>query len=236
AVELRDGDPAHFGGKGVRKAVANVINEIAPPLIGCDVTGQANIDRLMIQLDGTANKSRLRAKAILGVSLACAHAAANVRGIPLWKHLAHDGDARLPLPMVNMISGGLHAGGNLDFQDFLLMPIGATTYSEALAMAVRVYRELGRLLDTSGYEGVLGGDEGGYGPELEFEELAAQWVVRAIEAAGLRPREDVALAVDVASTHFFQRGVAQYRLSSLQPAAGGFVSALELTIYLSDLT
>jgi enolase 1/2/3 len=236
AVELRDGDPAHFGGKGVRKAVANVINEIAPPLIGCNVTDQANIDRLMIQLDGTPNKSRLGANSILGVSLACAHGAANVRGVPLWKHLDRDGRAKLPVPMVNMISGGLHAGGNLDFQDFLLIPIGATTYSEALAMAVRVYRELGRLLDTSGYEGVLVGDEGGYGPTLEFDELAAQWVVRAIEAAGLRPGEDAALAVDVASTHFFQRGVAQYRLATSQPAEGGFVSSLELTTHLSDLT
>jgi enolase len=236
AVELRDGDPAHFSGKGVRKAVANVVNEIAPPLIGSDVTDQPNIDRLMIQLDGTANKSRLGANAILGVSLACAHAAADVRGVPLWNHLNRDGRAKLPLPMVNMISGGLHAGGNLDFQDFLLIPIGATTYSEALTMAVRVYRELGRLLDTSGYEGVLVGDEGGYGPELEFDELAAQWVVRAIEAAGLRPGKDAALAVDVASTHFFQRGVAQYRLATPRPAEGGFVSSLELATRLSDLT
>src|SRR5437764_13411453 len=125
AVELRDGDPERHGGKGVRRAVANVREQIAPRVLGMPVTEQAHIDRLLCELDGTPNKSRLGANAILGVSLACAHAAAAMRGQPLWRYLDTEGRASLPLPMINLISGGLHAGGNLDFQDFLLLPIGA---------------------------------------------------------------------------------------------------------------
>src|SRR5687768_1216779 len=141
AVELRDGDKAKWLGKGVSKAVENVNTAIADQLIGLDSRNQAAIDRLLCELDGTPNKSRLGANAILGVSLACAHAAAAVKGVPLWRHLDR-GQARLPLPMVNLISGGLHAGRNLEMQDFLLLPIGAQTYSDALHMTVRVYRAL----------------------------------------------------------------------------------------------
>jgi enolase len=205
AVELRDGDPARFGGKGVRRAVANIRDQIAPLLLGRLVTDQDEIDRQLCTLDGTPNKARLGANAILGVSLACAHAATAVRQLPLWRSLAA-GQPKLPLPMVNLISGGLHAGGNLDFQDFLLLPIGARNYSEALAMAVAVYRALAELLCQQGFEGVLVGDEGGFGPRLHSNEQAIEMVVGAIEKAGLKPGRDAALALDVASTHFYRDG------------------------------
>jgi enolase len=206
AHELRDGDPARFGGKGVRRAVANVIGEIGPRLRGLPATDQELIDRTLIELDGTPDKSRLGANAILGASLACAHAAAASCGVPLWRYLDRDGTARLPLPMVNLISGGLHAGGNLDFQDFLLLPIGARSYSEALEMTVAVYRSLASVLTAHGFEGVLVGDEGGFGPRLESNEQAVRLVVEAIKGAGLQPGRDAALALDVAATHFYRDG------------------------------
>ena len=206
AVELRDGDLSRYDGKGVRKAVSNVHQVIAPALVGMPVTEQAAIDRLMIELDGTPNKARLGANAILGVSLTCAHAASVSQGVPLFRYLDSEGRGTLPLPMVNMISGGLHAGGNLDFQDFLLMPVGAKNYSEALEMSVRVYRHLGRVLAERGYEAALVGDEGGYGPKLTSNELAVQLLVRAIEDTGLTPGRDAAIAIDVASSHFHTDG------------------------------
>jgi enolase len=208
AVELRDGDPARFGGKGVRRAVANVHELIAPRLLGLPVTEQVSIDRLLCDLDGTPNKSRLGANAVLGVSLACAHTAAAVRGQPLWRYLDTVGRASLPLPMVNLISGGLHAGGNLDFQDFLLLPVGARSYSEALEMTVAVYRALAAVLRENGhkYASVLVGDEGGFGPRLYNNEEAVATCLAAIEKAGLTPGRDAGLALDAASTHFFRGG------------------------------
>jgi enolase len=206
AVELRDGDPARYGGLGVRKAVRHVNEVIRRELVGRDVSNQAGIDRRLCELDGTPTKSRLGANAILGVSLACAHAAAAAYGLPLWRYLDAAGRARLPLPMVNMISGGLHAGGNLDFQDFLLLPIAARSYSEALEMAVAVYRALSGVLGRRGLEGVLVGDEGGFGPRLASNEQAVELVLEAIAAAGLTPGRDAGLALDVASTHFYRDG------------------------------
>jgi enolase len=203
AVELRDGDDARYGGKGVRRAVASVRELIAPCLLDMPVTEQARLDRMLCELDGTPNKSRLGANAILGVSLACAHAAAAARGQPLWRYLDTEGRASLPLPMVNLISGGLHAGGNLDFQDFLLLPIGARSYSEALEMTVAVYRALAAVLKGGG---VLVGDEGGFGPRLRSNEEAVGTCLAAIEKAGLTPGRDAGLALDVASTHFFRGG------------------------------
>ncbi|HXG11068.1 MAG TPA: phosphopyruvate hydratase [Gemmataceae bacterium] len=213
AVELRDGDPARYGGKGVRRAVANVREQIAPRLLGLSAADQGLIDRTLCELDGTPNKSRLGANAILGVSLACAHAAAAARGLPLWRHLREvsqallpDAQPSLPLPMVNLISGGLHAGGNLDFQDFLLLPIGARSYPEALEMAGNVYRALAATLTRHGFEGVLVGDEGGFGPRLHNNEQAIHMVLEAIERAGYTPGRQAALALDVAATHFYHAG------------------------------
>ncbi len=206
AVELRDDDPARHGGKGVRRAVANVRDILAPRLHGLDASQQRRIDDLLCEIDGTPNKSRLGANALLGVSLACAHAAAANREQPLWRYLDTEGVARLPLPMVNLISGGLHAGGNLDLQDFLFMPIGARSYSESLEMTVAVYRTLSIVLIRHGFEGVLVGDEGGFGPRLQSNEQAIEMILEAIEDAGLNPGAQAALALDVAATHFYQDG------------------------------
>jgi enolase len=225
AHELRDGDPSRYSGKGVRRAIANINNEISPRLVGMWVTEQTQIDKLMCELDGTPNKSRLGANAILGVSLACAHAAADCLMIPLWQHLrnlfvvppsaggrpeppeggtTNSSRPSLPLPMINMISGGRHAGGNLDFQDFLLLPVGAHSFSEALEMAVNVYRRLGAILTQQGFEGVLVGDEGGFGPRLHSNEQAVEMLLQAIEKAGYRPGEHAALAIDVAASQFYR--------------------------------
>lgn len=206
AVELRDGDAARYGGKGVRKAVGNVLKEIAPIIIGRSASDQFGIDAAMIALDGTANKARLGANAILGVSLATAHAAAAARRIPIWQYLDADGRASLPMPMVNLISGGKHAGGNLDFQDFLLVPIAARSFSEALEMTVAVYRTLGSVLQQQGFEGVLVGDEGGFGPRLPENERAIEVIVAAFLKLGLKPGIDAGIAIDVAASHFYRGG------------------------------
>ena len=206
ARELRDGDPARYGGRGVRTAVANVNELIAPRLVGRDAADQAGIDRFLCELDGTPTKSRLGANATLGVSLAVAHAAAAANGVPLFRALDRSGQATLPLPMVNMISGGLHAGGNLDFQDFLLLPIGAGSYAHALEMTVNVYRALGRVLDRHGFEAALVADEGGYGPRLTSNQQAVELLLEAIDQAGYTPGRDAAVALDVAATHFSQDG------------------------------
>jgi enolase len=226
AVELRDGDPERYGGLGVRKAVANVRDELREALLGWEVNNQAGIDSQLCHLDGTPDKSRLGANALLGVSLACAHAAAASRGLPLWRYLDR-GRASLPLPMVNLISGGLHAGGNLDFQDFLLLPIGARSYSEALEMAVAVYRSLSEALKRHGLEGVLVGDEGGFGPKLRSNEQAVQLALEAITKAGLQPGQDAGLALDIAATQFYRDG--RYHLhegGSLSLESGGMVERL----------
>ena len=210
------------------RAVDNVIREIAAAVVGMDLDDQSGLDAQLIALDGTPNKSRLGANALLGVSLAVAHAAAATRGEELFVHLNRLwrdelGIARtssvasepiLPLPMVNMISGGLHAGGNLDIQDVLIVPVGASSYAEALEMIVALYRSVGAVLKQHGFESDLVGDEGGFGPRLRSNEQAFDIVVEAILACGFEPRREVAIAVDVASTHFFDpvRGV--YRLRS----------------------
>jgi enolase len=227
AVELHDGDPSHFGGKSVRRAVANVNDVLAPKLLGLAVTEQRLIDRTLCELDGTPDKSRLGANAILGVSLACAQAAAAVQGVPLWRYLDQTGAARLPLPMVNLISGGLHAGGNLDFQDFLLLPVAARSFSEALETAFYIYRSLGVTLRKHGFEGVLVGDEGGFGPRLRSNEQAIELILEACEELDYRPPYDVALAIDVASTHFYREG--RYHLHDpAQPlTSDGMIRLLE---------
>lgn len=228
AVELRDGEPAHYAGLGVRKAVANVHDVIAPAVVGMDVDDQAAIDAALLSLDGTPNKGRLGANALLGVSMAVAHAAAAARGEELFVHLNRLWKAKaegldssvprepsLPLPMVNMISGGLHAGRNLDIQDVLFFPIGAESYSEALETIVAMYRAVGAELAKLGAEATLVGDEGGYGPKLRDDEQALQVVTDAMLACGLQPGRDGAIALDVASTHFYDPESRTYRLTGL---------------------
>jgi enolase len=226
AIELRDTANPRYGGLGVLGAVDNVAREIAPVVLGMDLDDQAALDARLIALDGTPNKSRLGANALLGVSLAVAHAAAAARGEELFVHLnriwlglhATSGrqplplDPALPLPMVNMISGGLHAGGNLDIQDVLIMPIAAARYSEALEMTVALYRAVGAVLEERGFESALVGDEGGYGPALESNEQAFEIVVDAVLACGFEPGLDVSIAVDVASSHFYDPPRGTYSL------------------------
>ncbi|MGZ0163356.1 MAG: phosphopyruvate hydratase [Planctomycetales bacterium] len=254
ALELRDGDADRLQGLGVRKAVAHVNTEIRSALVGKDAADQQAIDQLLIELDGTPNKSRLGANAILGVSLAAVYATAEARSVRpvdqfrrVWREHSPaaannqagssarpvatatlGGDAMLPLPMVNMISGGKHAGGNLDFQDYLILPVGATSYPQAFEWIVTVYQHVGQLLTKSGFEGVLVGDEGGFGPKLKSNEQALDFVVAAIEAAGLRPGEDVCIGLDVASSHFHHEG--KYRLAATgdeELAAADVVNLLE---------
>ncbi len=226
AVELRDGDPTRYGGKGVRKAVANVHDLLTNRLLGLSATDQARVDRILCEIDGTPDKSRAGANAILGVSMAVARAAAASKGVPLWRWLDADGLARLPLPMVNLISGGLHAGGNLDFQDFLLLPIGARTYSEALEMSTAAYRSLSAVLTQHGFEGVLVGDEGGFGPRLKSNEQAVELILEATTAAGLTPGKDAAIALDVASTHFYRDGCYHLRADGERALTADEMTAL----------
>lgn len=209
ALELRDASQAWYDGQGVRQAVVNVNKTLSPPLIGRNATDQQAIDTILLQLDDTPQKSKLGGNALLGISLAAAHAAAASQRIPLYRHINNllaspTPSPKMPLPMINMISGGLHAGGNLDFQDVLISPVGAPDYRTGLEWTVRVYRRLGELLTRAGYEGRLVGDEGGYGPRLKGNRDAVEFVVRAIEAAKLRPGDDVTIALDVAATHFVQ--------------------------------
>jgi enolase len=214
AHELRDGDPARYDGLGVLRPVKHVIETVSPAIAGLNPADQETLDQRLIALDGTPNKSRLGANALLAVSLAAARAAAASLDLPLYQHLSDllgGGSPRMPLPMVNMISGAKHAGGNLDIQDVLILPVGAPSYAVGLEWIVRVYRRLGKLLAAAGYEGYLVGDEGGYGPRLRSNREALECVVRAIEAAGLAPGREVALALDIAATHFFHAG--GYRLA-----------------------
>jgi enolase len=216
ALELRDGDPSRYDGQGVLKAVAHVNEKIAPALIGIDPADQQSVDARLLALDASPRKSVLGANAILGVSLAAAHAGASIRRLPLYRHLfdclkgiagdSSPNSPRMPLAMTNMISGGLHAAGNLDFQDILVMPVGAPDFRTGLEWIVRVYKQLGKQLTRAGYEGFLVGDEGGYGPRLRSNEEAIEFVVRAVEAARLRPSIDMTIALDVAATHFYRNG------------------------------
>lgn len=210
ACELRDGEEGGYEGLGTRRAVEQVHRTIAPNVLGRDPADQAGLDQLLIELDGTPRKERLGANAILAVSLVAARAAARSAGVPLFQYLAAlagcGGPLGIPRPMTNLISGGKHAGGQLDIQDVLMIPVGAQEYPTALEWIVRVHWRLGQLLRTAGYEGYLVGDEGGYGPRLASNEEALKTVVRAIEAAGLVPGEQVVLAVDVAASHFYREG------------------------------
>ena len=205
AVELRDGDSARFGGKGVLKAVENVIETIAPALEGEDAADQASIDAALVALDGTPNKANLGANAILGVSLACAHAASAAHDLPLYRYLGGVGATVLPVPMFNILNGGKHAQGSTDFQEFMVMPVGIPTYAEALRAGAEIFAALRTILHDDGFA-TGQGDEGGFAPSLGTNEAAVEVVLRAIERAGYRPGEDVAIALDPAASELVVEG------------------------------
>ncbi|MEX2009691.1 MAG: phosphopyruvate hydratase, partial [Dongiaceae bacterium] len=210
AVELRDGDKARYGGKGVTRAVEAVDGEIFDALSGLDAEDQAKIDGLMIELDGTANKSRLGANAILGVSLAVAKAAAEEAALPLYRYVGGVDARTLPVPMMNIVNGGAHADNPIDFQEFMILPVAAATLAEAVRVGAEVFHALKSALKDAGHNTNVG-DEGGFAPDLASADAALGFVVKAIERAGDRPGDDVALALDVAATEFFKDG--KYRLA-----------------------
>jgi len=205
ALELRDGDPKRFAGKGVLKAIANVNDTIAPALAGMRADDQEALDRALIELDGTPNKSRLGANATLSVSLAAAHAAAAQASLPLYIYLSRGNAELMPLPQFNILNGGRHAEGSVDFQEFMVAPIGASSFAEALRMGAEVYHALARILHDEGLPTTVG-DEGGFAPPLAHNDDAIALVVRAIEAAGYRPGEDVAIALDPATSELEAEG------------------------------
>jgi enolase len=205
AVELRDGDKKRYGGKGVLQACANVNEKIAPKLTGMSPSRQGEIDRLMIEADGTPNKARLGANAILGVSMAVARAAAAAAGLPLYAYLGGPGALRLPVPMMNILNGGKHADNSVDFQEFMAMPVGAPSFAEALRYGAETFHALAGILKKKGYSTSVG-DEGGFAPNLKSNEEACELIVEAIDAAGYRPGKDVAIALDPAASSFFAGG------------------------------
>jgi enolase len=202
AIELRDGDKSRFGGKGVLKAVANVNEIIAPKLVGHDPTRQAEIDGLLLALDGTPNKAKLGANAILGASMAVARAAAHASRLPLYTYLGGVGSTRLPMPMMNILNGGKHADNSVDFQEFMVMPVGAPSFGEALRFGAETFHALAKILKKKGYATAIG-DEGGFAPDLKSNEEACEVIVEAIQAAGYQPGEDIAIALDPAASSFW---------------------------------
>jgi len=226
AIELRDGDKSRYLGKGVLKAVEHVNTEICEAIIGLDVEDQAFIDQTMIDLDGTENKSRLGANAMLAVSMACARAAAEQAGLPLYRYLGGAAPMQLPVPMMNIINGGAHANNNIDMQEFMIIPVGAPSFREALRYGAEVFHALKKLLDDAGMATTVG-DEGGFAPNLESHEAALKLIVQAIEKAGLQPGIDVAIGVDCAASEFYKDGL--YHLES----EGLKLSSTQFTDYLA---
>jgi enolase len=226
AVELRDGDKGRYLGKGVQKAVDAVIDQIAPALTGFDATDQRSIDQAMIDLDGTANKGKLGANAILGVSLAVANAAAASADLPLYKYLGGPNAHVLPVPLMNILNGGSHADSDVDIQEFMIVPIGAETFSEGLRWGVEVYHNLKSVLQAKGLSTGLG-DEGGFAPNLPSNRAALDLIQEAITNAGYTPGKDIALALDVASSEFFKDGAYQFE--------GKALSATEMSAYYAEL-
>lgn len=210
AIELRDGDKKRYAGKGVLQAVDNVNRLIAPALIGFDPRKQAKIDLTMIELDGTPNKAKLGANAVLGVSQAVACAAAQAGDLPLYVYLGGVGATHLPIPMMNVLNGGKHADSSLDFQEFMIVPVGAPTLAEALRYGAETFYALKRILSAKGYATSIG-DEGGFAPQLKGNEEACELIVEAIAKAGYQPGKDIAIALDPAASSFYENG--KYRLT-----------------------
>jgi len=226
AVELRDGDKGRYLGKGVQKAVDAVIDQIAPALTGFDATDQRSIDQAMLDLDGTPNKGKLGANAILGVSLAVANAAAASADLPLYKYLGGPNAHVLPVPLMNILNGGSHADSDVDIQEFMVVPLGAETFSEGLRWGVEVYHALKAVLQEKGLSTGLG-DEGGFAPNLPSNRAALDLIQEAIKNAGYTPGKDIALALDVASSEFFTDGAYQFE--------GKALSATEMSAYYAEL-
>jgi enolase len=229
ALELRDGEAGRYGGKGVSKAVENVQGELAETVVGMDATQQVAIDNLMIETDGTENKSRLGANAILGVSLAVARAASNFVGLPLYQYLGGINAKVLPVPLMNIINGGMHAPNNLDIQEFMILPIGAKTFADALRMGAETFHTLKTILAKDGHVTSVG-DEGGFAPNLKDHDEAFKYIVKAIEEAGYRPGDEISLAIDAAASEFYKDS--KYILSGEKKN----LSSKDMVKYLADFT
>ena len=227
AIELRDGDAKRYGGKGVLKAVENINTEISEAVLGLDATEQAYVDRTLIELDGTDNKANLGANAMLAVSMAVARAAAEESGLPLYRYFGGSGQMSLPVPMMNVINGGAHADNNLDIQEFMIVPVGAPTFREALRYGAETFHALKKLINDAGMPTSVG-DEGGFAPSVDHHEAALQLIVKAIEKAGYRPGEDIMLGLDCASSEFYKDG--KYHLAGEKKV----LTAPEFTKLLSD--
>ncbi|MBV1759161.1 MAG: phosphopyruvate hydratase [Dethiosulfatibacter sp.] len=230
AVELRDGDKKRYLGKGVLKAVENVNELIAPELIGMDAANQVVIDQIMIELDGTKNKGKLGANAILGVSMACAKAAADNLGLPLYQYLGGPGARTLPVPMMNILNGGEHADNNVDIQEFMVMPVGAESFKEALRMGAEIFHNLKKVLQSKGLNTAVG-DEGGFAPNLTSNEEALSTIVEAVKISGYEPGKDILLALDVAASGLYNKETGKYVLTG----EGKEFSTKEIVDYYEDL-
>ena len=228
ALELRDKRAKRYQGKGVVKAVENVINVITPAILGMDASEQRELDLQMIALDGTANKSKLGANSILGVSLAAARAAATAFGMPLYRYLGGINARFLPIPMMNIVNGGAHAANNLDLQEFMILPVGATSFSQAVQMGAETFHTLQKLLKKEGLNTAVG-DEGGFAPDLKANEEAIRFIIRAIEEAGYKPGADIGIALDAAASEFYEKG--KYVLASEKKK----LSAAAMIDYYEDL-
>ena len=226
AIELRDGDETRYFGKGVSQAVENVNTEIAEAIIGLDAQEQAFIDQTLIHLDGTENKSRLGANAMLAVSMAVAKAAAEESGLPLYRYFGGSGPMQMPVPMMNIINGGEHANNSLDFQEFMILPVSQSSFREALRCGAEIFHSLKKLLDKKGYSTAVG-DEGGFAPNLRSHAEALQLIVQAIETAGYFPGEDVLIGLDCAASEFYKDGSYQLSGEGLQLTSTQFVDYLE---------
>ncbi|RMD88236.1 MAG: phosphopyruvate hydratase [Candidatus Dadabacteria bacterium] len=224
ACELRDGDPSRYGGKGVKKAVSNIINEILPAVRGMDAAEQELLDKRLIELDGTENKSRLGANSILGVSLASAWAAAKARSLPLYRHLGGDLATLLPVPMINVINGGAHADNSLDFQEFMLVPHGFSTFSDAIRAGAEIFHNLKKILKGKNLATGVG-DEGGFAPNFNSLREAMDCLMESIEGAGYKAGDQVSLALDVAASEFYERDTGAY---VLKKSGGGTLSSDDL--------
>lgn len=220
ALELRDKDPGRYLGKGVLKAIDHIHQIIAPQLIGKDALNQKEIDSLLIQLDGTPNKALLGANALLGVSLACAKAAACYQGVPLYQYLGGSSATHLPLPHMNILNGGVHADNNLDIQEFMILPIGAKKIREALRMGVEVYHHLKSLLKEKGYKTSVG-DEGGFAPDLRSNEEALEFLLKAILKSGYQPGKDICLGIDAAASEFYRNGFYHFKVGRKKKRSSG---------------